>query len=298
MRDDMHRNRIPLLLLLMLGNLWGLSFSLSKLAVTGGVNPIAYAWWQSTGASLFLFLMCRRAGIRLPTGRRHLLLYCATGLAGLALPNVNIVMTAQYLPAGVLATLVTTVPLMTFAMAVALGDQRFSFWALCGLSFGAVGVLLLIGPTASLPDPSAAAWVPVAMITPVLYATSTILAARLRPPGTPSLAAAWGLVTAASIMLLPVMLATGTFRPLFADGITPADSAMAGQIVITCIAYVLYFEIIDRAGPVYVSQVGYIVNVFGLLWGFVVFAEVPSPWLWATVGLVFAGVYLVHHHNR
>lgn len=284
--------------MLVLGNLWGLSFSLSKAAVLGGIHPLAYVWMQTTGATLFLLIVCHRAGIRVPTSRRHLLLYGATGLVGTVLPSLTIVTTALHVPAGIISTLVTTVPMMTFALAVATGLQRFQPMALTGLTLGLIGVLFLVVPDAGLPGAEVAGWVLFGMLTPVFYASNGILAARLRPAGTSSLAAALGMMATASVTSLPIMLATGTFHPLFADGLTAHDLAMTGQIVITCVAYIMYFEINERSGPVYLSQVSYMVNVAGLFWGFAIFGEVPSPWLWATVLLVFAGVYLVNRSTR
>lgn len=284
--------------MLVLGNLWGLSFSLSKTAVLGGIHPIAYVWMQTTGASLFLFLACRRAGIRIPRTGRHLLLYGATGLVGTVLPSLTIVTTARHIPAGIISTLVTTAPMMTFALAVAAGVQRFEPMALAGLTLGLVGVLLLVLPESSLPGADMTPWVLFGMLTPMLYAANGVLAARLRPAGTSSLAAAFGMMATASLASLPMMLAAGVFHPLFAAGLSPHDLAMTGQIVITCVAYIMYFEINERSGPVYLSQVSYVVTVTGLFWGYVIFAEVPSSWLWGTVAFVFAGVYLVNRTTR
>lgn len=289
---------LPLVLMLILGNLWGLSFSLSKTAVLGGIHPLAYVWMQSTGATLFLFLACRRAGIRIPRTRRHLMLYGATGIVGTVLPSITIVTTALHVPAGIISTLVTTVPMMTFALAVAAGVQRFQPMALAGLALGLIGMLFLVLPDSSLPSADMTPWVLFGMLTPMLYAANGVLAARLRPAGTSSLAAAFGMMATASLASLPVMLAAGVFHPLFADGPTAHDLAMTGQIVITCVAYIMYFEINERSGPVYLSQVSYVVNVTGLSWGYLIFAEVPSPWLWATVLFVFAGVYLVNRTTR
>lgn len=292
----------PLLLLLVLGNLWGLSFSLSKLVVLGGIHPLAYVWMQSTGAAAFLFVVCRRSGIAIPTSRRHLTLYGTTGIVGMVLPSITIVTTALHVPAGIISTLVTTVPMITFALAVTTGVQRFDPMALAGLVLGLIGVSFLVLPESSLPSADMVPWVLFGLLTPALYAANSVLAAKLRPGGTSSLAAALGMVTTASIVSLPVMLALDAFHPLFhglIDGgpILP-DLAMAGQMLITCVAYVMYFEINARTGPVYLSQVSYVVNVAGLFWGFAIFAEIPSPWLWATVLFVFSGVYLVNRSTR
>ena len=284
---------LPLLLLIVLGSLWGLSFSLSKLAASNGIHPFAYAWWQATGAGLFLSLVCWQRGIAFRLDAPHRRFFLATGLVGLVLPNINIVTTARHLPAGLLSTVVTTVPLMTYALAVGLGMEHFRGRKSLGLLVGFLGILLIVVPDSSLPAPEQTGWVLLALLTPALYASSTILSARLRPDTTHSLLAAWGMLVSASLLSTPLMLTTGTFHPLFAEpGI--ADWAMLGQIGVSCVAYILYFEIIRRSGPVFVSQVGYVVNVFGLGWGYLIFAEQHSAWVWAAIMTVLLGVMLVN----
>ena len=48
------------------------------------------------------------------------------------------------------------------------------------------------------------------------------------------------------------------------------------------------------AGAVYLGQVGYLVTLFGVLWGVLFFGETPSAWLWVAVVLVATGVALVN----
>ena len=50
--------------------------------------------------------------------------------------------------------------------------------------------------------------------------------------------------------------------------------------VSTALAYILYFRSLAALGGVVTSQVGYIVTLAGLLWGFLLFGEVPG-WLTA-----------------
>lgn len=285
---------LPLLFLCVLGSMWGLSFSLSKLAVLGGVHPIAYAWMQSTGAAVFLFAVCRVWRVAIPLSAAHLRLYGATALVGLVLPNINIVTTAQYLPAGIISTLVTTVPVLTYLLAIALRIERFQPVRAAGIGLGLAGVLFIVGPEGGLPEPAMVPWVLVALLTPALYAANSILSARLRPADTHSLAAAFGMMAASSALTLPPMLATGSFYPLLAEGWTVTDAAMLGQVAVACFAYIFYFEIIRRAGPVYISQVSYVVIVLGLFWGWMIFGEEPSLWVFGAVGCVLAGVLLVN----
>jgi len=57
---------------------------------------------------------------------------------------------------------------------------------------------------------------------------------------------------------------------------------------------VLYFQIIRMAGPVYLSQVGYLVVSVGIIAGMIVFGERHSLWVWIGIGLMIAGLTLVN----
>ena len=271
---------VPAIMLIGLGGLWGLSFSLSKVAAMGGVHPFAYAWMQSTGAALFLTLVCYRKGIPFDLSRGHLVFFAGAAVIGLVLPNINIITTAKYIPAGVMSTVVSTVPVLGYVLAV-----------------GLVGALLMVLPKTSLPSPDMVPWVLIAFLTPALYACSGIFSDRMRPEGTHSLAAARGMLIVASLATLPLMLAVDGLYPLMANP-GPTDFAMLGQICISSVAYILYFEILKRAGPVFLSLVSYVVTLFGLFWGWVVFGEIHSAWIWAAVGCVFTSLIMVNIGRR
>ncbi|MFQ5786257.1 MAG: EamA/RhaT family transporter, partial [Alphaproteobacteria bacterium] len=72
------------------------------------------------------------------------------------------------------------------------------------------------------------------------------------------------------------------------------DVAVLGLPTITGIAHIILFELIRVAGPVFFSQVGYLVTLAGVLWGMLLFGERHSPWIWAALALMFAGLALVN----
>jgi drug/metabolite transporter (DMT)-like permease len=284
---------LPLLMLTLLGCLWGLSFSLSKIAAMGGVHPFAYAWMQSTGAAVFLTLVCWKKGIPFEIDRPHLIFFLGAAFIGLVLPNINIITTAKHIPAGVMSTVISTVPVLGYVLAVAFRIEGFRWNSAIGICLGLVGALMMVLPETSLPSRDMVPWVLMAFLTPALYACSGIYSDRMRPESTHSLAAARGMLIVASLGTLPLMLAVDGFYPLMADP-GPTDYAMLGQIAISSVAYILYFEVLKRAGPVFLSLVSYMVNLFGLFWGWVVFGEIHSLWIWGAVGCVFTSMVLVN----
>jgi drug/metabolite transporter (DMT)-like permease len=81
-------------------------------------------------------------------------------------------------------------------------------------------------------------------------------------------------------------------------GLSTAEIAMLLQIAVSSVAYVILFEVLRRAGPVYFSQVGYVVTVTGVLWGIAIFGERPTPWLVLAALLVLGGLFLVSRRPR
>ena len=287
------RLAVPLAMILLLGGMWGLAFSFSKMAANGGVHAVAYTFWQGLGGGLIVAVACWARGMRIPLGREWLRYYFTIGLVGIALPNVNLVAAIAHLPAGVMVLTIPFVPLITYAIAIGLKMERFSMLRFAGVMCGLAGVALIVLPKASLPDPDAAPWFLLALATPALYAINNVLAARLRPPDTRSLPLAAGMLLAAAIMLTPVVfLMDVLYWPSLPVG--EAEIGIAGQIIISSIAYLMFFEVLRLAGPVFMSFTGYIVTLAGIAWGILLFGESHSPWIWGAACLIFTGLALVN----
>lgn len=284
---------IPLGMILALGSLWGLAFSFSKMAANGGVHPVAYTFWQGLGAGLLVAAICslRRLSIRLD--RDYLRYYFTIGLIGIALPNVNLVAAIAHLPAGVMVLTIPFVPLITYLIAIGLKMERFAWLRFAGVICGLAGVALIVLPEASLPDPEAAHWFLLALATPLLYAATNVSAAYLRPPQSKSLPLAGGMLLAAAVILAPVVFAMDVlYLPELPIG--EAEIGIAGQIVISSIAYLIFFEVLRLAGPVFMSFTGYIVTLTGIGWGVLIFSESHSPWVWGAALMIFTGLALVN----
>ncbi len=288
---------LPVGLILILGNLWGLSFSLSKIAGMGGVSPVAYAFWQVLGAGGILLAVSLLRGRRPPVDRAHLRAYFVLGIVGIVIPNVNMVMVVIHLPAGVAVLTIPFVPLTTYVIALALRMERFDLLRLAGVLFGFGGAALILLPKASLPSADLAPWFLLGLLTPLCYAASNVLAERLRPAGAHSLPMAAGMLCASTMVLAPAVIVPGVFYPLYPPFEAP-ELAILGQIAISTFAYVIFFEIVRLVGPVYMSVTGYVVTLTGIGWGILIFGESHSPWVWGATVLIFAGMALVNLRRR
>lgn len=288
---------LPPMLLLVLGLNWGFGFVLSKIGVTGGLMPLGYAFWQCTGSGLLLLIIATWRGQRPPLDARHLRYYVIAGITNISIPATIALFCVQQIPIGVMVLLVTLSPLMTYALSQFLRTETFHPRRALGMALGFAGALLILLPRASLPTPEMAWWAALGVLTPTFYAVSNMYIGMARPADVPSLALGGAMQFAAGLALLPVALATGELH-VFAPPFSLAEFANLGHVAVAGLGALLLFEIVRLAGPVYMSQVGYIVCLSGVFWGWLIFDERHSLWVWAAMALILAGLTLVTTPGR
>ena len=134
----------------------GLMVSLIRLATTGGVPFIAFAFWNTVlGAAVLLAIaLARRTPPRWQFD--HLRTYAILGALGVAMPMFVFAFVAPKLPAAIVAVTQTLIPIMTYALALAVGVERFRWPSVLGIALGFAGVLLIVVPGGSLPEPGMA----------------------------------------------------------------------------------------------------------------------------------------------
>ena len=285
-------SRSPLVYLMLFGAavIYGLVFSVNKIAATGGAPALAYAFWQSFGAGLLLWIVLTLRGERLSVSRQALTSYIVIGALVIGIPISLLTYIAPKLPAGVMTLVLALSPPFTFIIGVAARVERFRWLGLIGLLFGFAGVVLIVASGAGTAEPIAWQWFLLALLAPVMFAASNVAAAILRPPAASSAAMGAGVLLGSALVLLPVMLIAG--QAWFPERLDEAAIATLLAIAINAAFLVLFFEIIRRAGPVFFAQFNYLAVLAGVAWGAVIFGERLSIYLVLAMALMFVGVFL------
>jgi len=280
-------------MLLLIGLAFALTFVFNRLAITNGVPLIPYVLWQALGGALILLVACGAKGQLPMLSPTHLRVYFLTGLCNVCLPIFVLSVVAPKVPSGILSLGLMLIPLMVYILALALGMDRFRWVRLIGILLGLVGVLFVLVPKASLPSPDMVGWVLLGLLAPLCYALGAILMAWLRAPAARSLPLACGLLSASAVIMAVVMVAGRSWW--FFDGrFGPGHWAVIGAMVNQAIIFVLMFEIIQRAGPVFFSTSNYIATLVGVGFGILFFADSHSLWIWAALLLMFTGLFFVN----
>lgn len=135
-----------------------------------------------------------------------------------------------------------------------------------------------------------------ALVGPVFYATEASFVAWRGTAGMDALQAMLGASLMGLILCLPVMLATGQdYNPL---PLGRDDLALALSSALHALLYATYVWLASTAGSVFASQSSYLVTAAGMVWAMVLLGERPSPWAWAALALMLAGVALVQPRER
>ncbi len=281
-----------LLYLIVAGAIYGLLFSVNKIATTNGVPTLAYVFWHTLGAGLLLLGGCALTRdwprLRWP----HLRIYLIGGATGIAFPISVLAYVAPNLPAGLVSMVTVLSPMLTYGLALAVRMERFQPLRVGGVLIGLAGILILMVPGVSLPDFATVAWLLLALVAPFCFAGFNVLAALLSPPGSGSVSFACGIQFGALVVLVPVMLGTGQAY-MFPGDVLEGDLAVLWATLLTAAAWYLIFEILRLAGPVFLSQFAYIIVLTGFGWGVLIFDERLSGLIWVAVALLFAGLALL-----
>ena len=278
--------------LVLAGAAWGITQPLAKIAVSTGYQHFGLIFWQLAIGAVVLCLVVRAQGKALPFNKRVLPIYAMIAVIGTILPNSASYQAVVHLPSGLMSVLLSTVPMLAFPISMALGLDRFSWLRAAGLTTGLMGVLLIVAPEASLPDRAMVAWVPVALIAPLCYAFEGNLVARVGLRGLDPVQALAGASVVGTLLAAPLALGTGQFivptLPLGAP-----DFAHIAAALIHAAVYTAYVWLVGRTGPTFAAQVSYWVTGFGVFWAIMLLGESYSSWVWAAVGLMFIGLFLV-----
>ena len=278
------------------GAAWGATQPLAKIAVSTGHGHFGLIFWQLVIGMLFLGTLTVLRGRRIALTPRTLRFGLVIALIGTVIPNSTSYIAVGHLPAGVMSILISTVPMLSFPIALALGMDRFGLARVAGLLCGLAGVALIALPEASLPA-GAAPWILLALVAPAFYAVEGNYVATRGTAGLDPIAALALASAVGAVIALPLALGSGQFIDPFAAWGAP-ELALVLSSLLHALAYAAYVWIAGQAGAVFAAQVSYVVTGTGVLWAMLLLGERFPPTVWAALAVMMLGLALVQPRPR
>lgn len=283
---------VTVLALLLVGVVWGSTIPLSKIAVSTGHQPLGLIFWQLLFSSVVLAGICLGRRNKPVINRRVLEYFFVISMLGTILPNSFSYLAMSHLPAGVMAIIIASVPMFALAIANSLRIERFSVVRSAGVMLGAVAVAVLVLPETSLPDPGKAVFVLVALVAPFCYGAEASYIATRGPRNVDAATTLFGASVIGTFIAAPLALTTGSWVDLLVPWHAPEWALLLATLSHVC-AYTGYIWLVSVAGPVFSSQVAYVVTLAGVVLSSLFLSERYSGWVWMALVLMIAGLSLV-----
>jgi drug/metabolite transporter (DMT)-like permease len=273
-----------------LAAIWGSSFLFMRFAVVEfGAVPTA-AVRVGVAAAFLVPLMLAKG--HAAVFRRNWRAVCLIGVINSALPFVLFSFALLAITTGLSAILNATVPLFGALVAWVWLKDRPTGTRMLGLALGFLGVALLAWDGASFkPNASgvAPAWAVLAcLLATVCYAIAASATKRFLAGLPPLVTATGSQVGAALSLLLPALW----LWPQQLPGGRAWLAVMVLGLLCTGIAYVLYFRLIEQAGPAKALAVTFLLPVFAIVYGLLFLGERVTPWMLACGAVVVCGTAL------
>ena len=260
-------------LLTSLAAIFGLSFIFTTISVRE-IPPVTVAAARLFVALLIVYPVMRIAGQNLPAPGKIWIYIFLSGMFGNALPFALVSWGQVKVDASLAAIFMAVMPLATILLAhIMTSDEKFNRYKLAGVTLGFTGIVILMGidSLSSLGDESLRQFA--ILCAAVCYAVNAIITRKLTSIPRYSMVAA--LTIAASILLVPASVFIDHPWNLSVST-TAVVSILALAAVSTVLATILLLMIIDRCGATFMSQINFMVPLFGVLFGTLLLGERPA----------------------
>ena len=284
-------------ILLLLGLLWGGVTNVARYVGSAGVPPLPYAFCTVFIGALVLTLVNLVRRQRLPRSKRHLVYFIVAGALTSGLPTANMFLCLNYISVGAMSLVLTMVPIFTYLLSLILMIERPNLRRGFGISLGLAGALLVVVPDGGLSADQPIGWFLLAFLSPLSYAAGNVFTAKFRPADIDDLASANGMLFASALILIVTAILLGQ-RFVIWEEVSLVNALILMHGIIAAVAFTLFFVLVRIAGPVYFSQVAYLVTFFGIAIAMVVFDERYSLWHWAALLVTLYGVWLVNSAQK
>jgi len=276
--------------LIMLAAIWGASFLLMHIS-TVEFGPLPTAAVRVGIAALFLFpLVCLRG--LLPDLKRHWHRVFFVGVLNSGIPFACFAFALLSITTGLSAILNATVPMFGALVAWLWLKDKPDASRILGLVLGFAGVALLAWDKASFkPDASGIApgWAVLAcLLACICYAIAASYTKRYLT-GIPPLVTAAGSQMGATLGLA---LPAAWLWPAQMPGTRAWLALLVVGVLCSGLAYILFFRLIENAGPPRALSVTFLVPVFAIFYGAVVLGEVVTPWMLLCAVVIVCGTAL------
>jgi len=281
-------------MLVFLGVVWGASFPFIGIAVKS-IPPATLTAVRCVLASVALLVVARALGHAIPTSRRAWILFLLLGLTNSGIPFVLIALGQTRIDSSLAAILIATVPLFTLVLAHCFTEDKSTPRRIAGVVIGFGGIVLLMGPAALAGLGADLAGQLMVVGGALCFAITQILVMRYRIA--PPIVGAACSIACSALWAIPLALVFD--RPW---ALAPTPEAIGALVLLalasTAATHFVFFVLIGRTGPQFVTLNNYLAPAVGVLLGIVLLGEAPGWTAFVALGVILLGVAIATSRRR
>jgi len=276
-------------ILLALSLIWGGSFFFIEIMLES-VAPLTLVLLRvATGAAMLWLYLLAKGEAAMPA--RLFLAFLILAILNNVVPFILFAWAQQEITGGLASILNATTPIWGVIVAhLFTSDEKATPGKVAGVLLGFAGVAVMIGADL-LEEIGADALAQLECLFATLcYALAGVYARRFRGMGVTPAAVSTGQLTAAALIMLPLVL---VFEPPWLAP-APAPEAWAALLGLalfcTSLAYILYFKLLASAGATNSLLVTFLIPVSAILLGTLILGERLEPRHFAGMALIGLGL--------
>ena len=285
---------IDLLLLILLGLIWGSSFFNIKIA-TYSYEPFTLALVRVIFASIPLFLLCKFKNIKIEAFSKHWKPYALIGLCNIAIPFTLIAIGTSEINSYLAAMLMSTTPMSGSILAhFFTKDEKITFFKSIGIMIGFIGIIFLFFDKLIINENNYI-YALITILGSTFYSIGGIMTLKLKNKGNENVTTSTTLWSV--IFLLPLSIFFETPWVLNPSMESTLALLYLG-VVATGLAWLIRFRILTVNGIVFQTQVAYLIPIFGVLFGYFLMDELITWRVLISLTIIIFGIYIVKKNNK
>lgn len=282
--------------MLYLGLTFGLSLTILKTILQTMDDPIWILFCQSTFSSILLLAFALFSKSDLSALKYNFGALALLAAFGVIVPNIALYASAKHISVGSMSLLLALIPFFVYIIALSTKIEKFNLLRTFGLLLGFCAMFLLVLPGKNLEIGIAKSWLLVGVLTPIFIASANVFLSSVRFKSVDPISIALGMNSLAALVLAPIAFFTSTSPLIFKSG--NLSLAVLSLSVITSVGFIVFVKLIKNHGPVFASQVNYLVTISGVTWGFIIFSESHSSQFWFALVLILCGLFCVRPNGK
>lgn len=274
-----------------LGLTFGLSFSIVKIILREIESPLVILFWQSCFSSVLLFAFSVYSLNSLKDIINNIGALTILACFGVIVPNYILYLSAAHLSAGTISIILALIPFCAYIIALILRIEQIELFRLFGVILGFAAILYLVFPGNANNKAFLNIWFLTGLLVPIFIASTNIFLSSVRFKKVKPVHMAFGM-NFLSAAILSLMLPRN-FNFWLSTHSTKLIFCVFLLSFIGSIGFIIFIKLVKNYGPVFASQVNYLITISGIMWGYIILSEVHSMRFWVSLLLIIGGLFLV-----